>query len=264
MRTVATRASIDALRRARVRRVAYVGPWLPDPLVDMASHTAGPEERAVVRESLSRAFLLLLERLTPAQRAAFLLREVFAEEYAAIAATLGCSQASCRQLVSRARVRLRDERPRHEADPARARLLLDRFLAAAQEGRMGDLVALLAEDVVLVGDGGGVAPSPLEPLQGAATVAEFLVMIAAKRRELGSFDLELVDVNGGPGRVLRTRTGQVWDVLTIDAAGDVVQTVRIIRNPAKLAHLNTVTDRPAAASEMASATTPARTQEAQT
>lgn len=241
VRTVTTRASIDVLRRARVRRTAYVGPWLPDPLVNRADDATGPEDRAVLRESVSQAFLVVLERLTPTQRAAFLLREVFAEDYASIASTLGCSQASCRQLVSRARAHVREDRTRFDTDPERGRLLVKRFLAAAEDGHLAELTAMLAEDVVLIGDGGGTAPSPLHPLTGARAVADFLVMIAGKRRELGPFDLELVTVNGHPGRILRTGGGRVWDVLTIDVLAGRVQAVRIIRNPVKTAHLDVVT-----------------------
>ncbi len=239
--TVATRLSIDVLRRAKVRRKAYVGPWLPDPLLDVADPSPGPQERAELADSLSQAFLVLLEQLTPLERAAFLLREVFGEDYAAIAVTLERTESTCRQLVSRARARVRADRPRFDADPARGRALLERFLAAAEGGEFRELEQLLTADVVLYGDGGGNAASPLEPLHGAPTVAAFLLEISHKRRALGVFDLQLVTVNGQPGRVLRSSSGQVWDVLTIDVHDGQVTAVRIIRNPEKISHLTAVT-----------------------
>ncbi len=236
--TVATRLALDELRRARRRRESYVGPWLPEPLLHAPDPTPGPAERAELADSLSLAFLVLLERLTPAERAAFLLREVFGEDYPRIAAVLERSEAGCRQLVSRARARVRQDRPRFDADPAARRALLDRFLAAAEAGDVDGLTALLTRDVVLYGDGGGIAPSPVQPVRGAAAVAAFLVEIAAERRALGPFRLERVDVNGQPGRVLPTEDGRVWDVLAIDVRGGRIGAVRVIRNPEKVSHLS--------------------------
>lgn len=240
--TVATRLSIDALRRAQVRRAAYVGPWLPDPLLEVQDPSPGPLARVELADSLSQAFLVLLERLTPLERAAFLLHDVFGEDYPTVASILERSEASCRQLVSRARGHLRAEQPRFDADPAVGRELLQRFLAASENGNVAELEQLLARDVVLYGDGGGVRPSPLQPLRGAGPVATFLVEIAVKRQAVAPLDLELATVNGQPGRVLRTQDGQVWDVLTIDVHDGHVHAVRIIRNPSKTIHLNRVTD----------------------
>ena len=241
VRTVATRSSIDLLRRLKVRRAAYVGPWLPDPLLDLPDPTPGPQARAELAESLSQAFLVLLEQLTPPERAAFLLREVFGEDYAHIAAILQRSEVSCRQLVSRARARVRADRPRFDPDPATGRELLERFLAATERGELGELEELLVADVVLYGDGGGAAPSPLEPLRGVRQVAEFLRYISSARRSVGPLDLQLGTVNGQPGRVLRTTDWTVWDVLTLDVQDGRVAAVRIIRNPDKTAHLDRVT-----------------------
>lgn len=239
--TVATRLSIDGLRRLKVRRAAYVGQWLPDPLLDLPDAEPGPAARAELTESLSQAFLVLLEQLTPLERAAFLLREVFDEDYADIADTLERSEDSCRQLVSRGRARVRAGRPRFDPDPVRGRELLERFLAAAELGELRELEELLAADVVLYGDGGGAAPSPREPVRGAREVAEFLRYIGDARTASGPFDLQLTSVNGQPGRVLRTPAGTVWDVLTLDVYDGRVTAVRIIRNPEKISHLNRVT-----------------------
>ncbi len=251
--TVATRLSIDQLRRLQVRRQHYVGPWLPDPLLDLPDPQPGPADRAESAESLSQAFLVLLERLTPAERAAFLLREVFGEGYVRIAEVLERSEAACRQLVSRARSHVQAGRPRFDADPVAGRALLQRFLAAAEHGDVDRLADLLARDVVLYGDGGGVAPSPVEPVRGAAQVAAFLVYVAVQRRGLGTFDLEYATVNGQPGRLLRSAGGPVWDVLTIDVRDGRVQAVRVIRNPVKTAHLDRVTAAPGRPSDTSAA-----------
>lgn len=233
--TVATRLSIDHLRLAHVRRETYVGPWLPEPLVEDAA--PGPGSRVELADSLSQAFLVVLEQLTPVERAAFLLREVFDYDYAEIAQVVDRSEANCRQLVARARRHLRANRPRFDADPERRRALLERFIAAAEEGDVEGLEEMLAHDAALYGDGGGKAVAAPEPILGAADVARFLVEIAVARRTYGSFEEELVTVNGQPGRVLRKPGGEVWDVLAVDVIDGRIQAVRIVRNPDKLAHL---------------------------
>lgn len=229
--TVATRLSIDHLRLAHVRRETYVGPWLPDPLVEDAS------SQVELADSLSQAFLVVLEQLTPVERAAFLLREVFDYDYAEIAQIVDRSEANCRQLVVRARKHLRANRPRFDADPERRRALLERFIAAAEDGDIEGLEGMLAHDVALYGDGGGKARAAPEPVLGAADVARFMAEIAVARRSYGSFEEELVTVNGQPGRVLRKPDGSVWDVLAVDVVDGRIQAVRIVRNPDKLAHL---------------------------
>jgi RNA polymerase sigma-70 factor (ECF subfamily) len=229
--TVTTRLAIDHLRLARVRRETYVGPWLPDPLVDDATATV---ERA---ESLSQAFLVLLERLTPVERAAFLLRDVFEYDYAAIADIVGKSEANARQLVTRARRRIADGRPRFDADAAHRQALLERFLAAAEEGDLRGLESLLADDAVLYSDGGGKVSAARRPIHGADRIARFMAGVARLRRKRGPYAAELVRVNGQPGRVARGPDGTVWDVLSVDVAGGRIVAVRIVRNPEKLAHV---------------------------
>jgi RNA polymerase sigma-70 factor (ECF subfamily) len=232
--TVATRLSIDHLRLARVRREGYVGPWLPEPLVVDAA--PGPADLAELADDVSQALLVALEQLTPLERAAFVLHEVFDYDYARIAQVVERSEASCRQLVSRAKRHL-DDRPRFDADPAHGQALLERFLAAAEGGDLAALEEMLAEDVVLYGDGGGKVKAATQPVAGAAAVARFLIDIARARRALGEFDLQLVTVNGQPGRVLRDADRRVWDVLAIDVTGGRIGAVRIVRNPDKLRHL---------------------------
>lgn len=233
--TVATRLSIDHLRLARVRRESYVGPWLPEPLV--VDSAPGPAEHAELADEISQALLVALEQLTPLERAAFVLHEVFDYDYARIAQVVDRSEASCRQLVSRANRHLHADRPRFDADPAHGQALLERFLAAAEDGNLTALEEMLADDVVLHGDGGGKVKAATRPVAGAAAVARFLIDIARARRELGEFELELVRVNGQPGRVLRDADHRVWDVLSVDVTGGRIGAVRIVRNPDKLRHL---------------------------
>jgi RNA polymerase sigma-70 factor, ECF subfamily len=201
MTTVATRLSINVLRSARTRRESYVGPWLPEPLVE--DPAPGPAARAELADSLSLALLVLLERLTPVERAAYLLREVFAYDYAAIAGIIEQTEVNSRQLVTRARKHLEASRPRFDADEAARDALLERFLAAAEEGDLEALEELLAKDAVLYADSGGKAMAPREPLFGAALVARFMAAVAQVRPDAGDFESRRVRVNGQPGRVLR-------------------------------------------------------------
>jgi RNA polymerase sigma-70 factor (ECF subfamily) len=275
--TVATRLSINVLRSARARREAYVGPWLPEPLVE--DPAPGPAARAELADSLSLALLVLLERLTPVERAAYLLREVFDYEYTDVARIIERTEVNARQLVARARKHLGAGRPRFDADEAARDALLERFLAAAEEGDLGALEELLAKDAVLYADGGGKAMAAPEPLFGAALIARFMVGVARVRRALGGFEFRPARVNGEPGRLMLgpgeqppygeteqlaaeralalmksgedlpargpgARDGieqdaelRVWGVFTIDVAEGRIQTVRIVRNPDKLSHI---------------------------
>jgi len=198
--TVVTRLSINVLRSARVSREAYVGPWLPEPLLE--DPAPGPATRAELADSLSFAMLALLERLTPVERAAYLLREVFGYEYAQVAEIIGRTEVNSRQLVTRARKHLEVSRPRFDADEAARDALLERFLAAAEEGDVKALEEMLAKDAVLYADGGGKALAAQEPLFGGALIARFMAGVAQVRQTLGEFESRLVRVNGQPGRVL--------------------------------------------------------------
>jgi len=233
--TVATRLSIDHLRLARVRRETYVGPWLPDPIVDESA--PGPAARAELSESLSQAFLVMLEQLTPLERAAFLLREVFDYDYAAVAGILERSEASCRQLVTRARRHLRDGERRFDADAARVESLLDRFVAAAEEGDLGALESMLADDAVVLSDGGGKVAAARKPLHGAGRVSRFMAGIARLRRRTGGRPLQAVTVNGRPGRVELDHDGRALTVFSVDVRDGRIAVLRVMRNPDKLAHV---------------------------
>ena len=201
MTTVVTRLSINVLRSARVRRESYVGPWLPEPLIE--DPAPGPASRAELADSLSLAMLVLLERLTPVERAAYLLREVFGYEYAQIADIIEQTEVNSRQLVTRARKRLEAGRPRFDADEAARDALLERFLAAAEEGDLGALEELLAKDAVLYADSGGKAMAPQEPLFGAALIARFMAAVGQARPDAGALESRPVRVNGQPGRLVR-------------------------------------------------------------
>lgn len=227
--TVVTRLCLDVLGSARVRRETYVGPWLPEPLVDPVD---GPEQTAELADSVSLAFLVLLEELSPSQRAALLLREVFGYDYDEVAEMLERTPASCRQLVSRARVHIESRRTRFTPDRARARELTRVFLFACQEGDLTSLKAMLAADAFLVNDGGGKVSAARRPVHGADRVARFLRGVAAKAAP-GVRYLEAT-VNGEPGVVIML-DGVILRAVAVEVCGDLVTAVRIISNPDKLA-----------------------------
>jgi RNA polymerase sigma-70 factor (TIGR02957 family) len=238
--TVATRLAIDQLRSARARRETYVGEWLPEPLV--ASADEDPARHAEMADSLSLAFLVLLESLSPEQRAAFLLREVFDEPYARIAEIVGTSEQNARQLAARARRHVEERRPRFEASREQRERLASRFFAAAEEGDLEGLEELLAHDVVLHGDGGGKAPALARALHGRSRVARTLVNWARAGARLGGFAVRRVEVNGQPGAIFLDKDGKVISVMALDVAGGQVQGVRSVVNPDKLRHLGTPAD----------------------
>jgi RNA polymerase sigma-70 factor, ECF subfamily len=241
--TVTTRLAIDVLRSARSRRETYPGSWLPEPLVE-----AEAPARVETDESVSLAFLVLLERLNPVERAVLVLREAFDMGFGEIAEIVGRSEDNARQILSRARRRVDDERPRFDADPAARDALAARFLAAARDGDVEGLVALLADDAVLVGDGGGRARSIPRPMRGAAAIARAFAVFASQARELGVTVLPAT-VNGQPGALTRDGEGRVVHVLSLDVEGGAITAVRSMLNPDKLAHLGPVSDlalRPAA------------------
>ena len=228
--TVVTRICIDQLKSARARRERYVGPWLPEPLV---GEVAAPDvsEAAELSDSLSMAFLMVLESLTPTERAAFLLREVFGYEYGELAELLRTSEANARQLVHRAKGRVAERKQRFEADTEKQRDLLARFLFAVSTGEVGALVELLAEDAVLYTDGGGEVAAARRPIHGPDKISRFLTAIAKDMPP--NTDSRVVDVNGAPG-VLMQVDGKPWCVITADAAEGRLQSIYLILNPRKL------------------------------
>jgi RNA polymerase sigma-70 factor, ECF subfamily len=236
---VVTRISIDVLRSARVRRENYVGPWFPEPL--LTDPYEDPERSAELADSLSMAALLLLERLTPLERAVFVLREVFGFSFPEVAVAVGRSEAACRQLAVRARRHMDLGRPRFEADRREREELAARFFDALRDGDVDGLRELLAADVQLVGDGGGKAPGLARSVIGTDKVARVLasgfpVLLRIDAR------VEPHEVNGQPGAILRDRDGQVLATMTLDVLGGRIQTIRAVINPDKLGHLGPVAD----------------------
>ncbi len=238
--TVVSRLSLDQLRSARVRRETYVGEWLPEPLV--ASADDDPARGLEMADSLSLAFLVLLESLTPEQRAAFLLHEVFDEPYDRIASILETSEPNARQLVTRARRHVQARRPRFDASREQQEQLATRFFAAAQDGDLEGLEHLLAQDVVLRADGGGKAPAVKRALHGRATVARALIAGLGRAARVGGFTLRREEVNGQPGALFRDRAGRLAAVMILDVADGQIQAVSSIVNPDKLRHLGPVAD----------------------
>jgi RNA polymerase sigma-70 factor (TIGR02957 family) len=238
--TVVTRLAIDQLRSARVRRETYVGEWLPEPLV--TSPDEDPARQAEMADSLSLAFLVLLESLSPEQRAVFLLREVFDYPYDRIAEIVGKSEENVRQLAVRARRHVEERRARFEASREQRDDLARRFLAAAQDGDLEALEKLLAHDVVLHGDGGGKAPALARPLHGRTRVARTLVAWMRATVRFGGVSLRPVDVNGQPGAMSFDPEGGLINVLALDIADGQIQAVRSVVNPDKLRHLGPLAD----------------------
>ncbi|MDQ0379099.1 RNA polymerase sigma-70 factor [Amycolatopsis thermophila] len=229
-----SRIAIDVLRSARVRREEYVGPWFPEPL--LADPYQDPQRSAELADSLSMAALLLLERLSPLERAVFVLREVFGFGFPEVAAAVGRSETACRQLAVRARRHVDAGRPRFEADRVKREELAGRFLDAFRNGDVGGLTELLAADVQMGGDGGGKAPQWAERFTGAGAVAEVLGTLMPLSARIAA-QVQPHPVNGQPGAIFRDRDGGVLSIWTFDILDGLIQTIRTVNNPDKLGHL---------------------------
>jgi RNA polymerase sigma-70 factor (TIGR02957 family) len=237
--TVTTRLAIDELRSARVRRERYVGDWLPEPIVtDPASD---PARQAEMADSLSLAMLVLLESLSPEQRAVLLLRDVFDYAYGEIAGIVGKSEDNVRQLAARARKHVDEGRPRFESSRKQREELARRFFAAAEHGDLRSLESLLAQDVVLRGDGGGKVPALARSLHGRNRVARTLLAWVRQGARIPDAGFRRVEVNGQPGALV-LQGEQVIAVWALDIAEGQVQGVKSIVNPDKLGHIGTVWD----------------------
>jgi RNA polymerase sigma-70 factor (ECF subfamily) len=247
---VVTRISIDVLRSARVRRETYAGPWLPEPL--LTDPYEDPARSAELADSMSMAALLLLERLSPVERAVFVLRDVFGFGFSEIASAVGRSEEACRQLAVRARRHMNAGRPRFAADRRERKELAARFFDALRDGDVDGLKELLAADVEMVGDGGGKAPAFARAVVGADNVTRLL---ASTFPVLASIDVtvEPREVNGQPGAILRDRDGRVINALTLDMLDGRIQTIRSVNSPDKLRHLGPVADAWALAREVSRA-----------
>jgi RNA polymerase sigma-70 factor, ECF subfamily len=250
---VVTRISIDVLRSARVRRETYVGPWFPEPL--LTDPYEDPARSAELADSLSMAALLLLERLSPLERAVFVLREVFGFGFPEIAAAVGRSEPACRQLAVRARRHMEAGRPRFEADRRERDELAARFFDALRNGDVDQLRELLAADVSMVGDGGGKAPALPKSVIGADNVARVLASIFPVLARIEA-SMEQRELNGQPGAIIRDRDGNVVGTMTLDVIGGQIQTIRSVANPDKLGHVGPVADAWAIAREVKQARRP--------
>jgi RNA polymerase sigma-70 factor (ECF subfamily) len=239
--TVVTRLCLDRLKSARARREAYVGPWLPEPiLTDVRLQSGGPEQSLALAESVTLAFMLLLETLTPEERAVFLLREVFEYTHDEIAAMLGTTAPGCRQLLHRAKARVAAGRPRFRAATEEKRHLVARFVSALHEGNAEALSRVLAEDVGLWGDGGGKVLAARRPIFGRVQVLKMLLGIRRTAPSAGialeNVALEILEVNGEPALVIRV-AGEVDSVYACAIADGAITALRVIRNPEKLMYL---------------------------
>jgi RNA polymerase sigma-70 factor, ECF subfamily len=231
-RTV-THVALNKLRSARARREAYVGSWLPEPLLTTGPDTA---DRAELAESVSLAMLVVLESLTPEERAVFVLHEVFGFPHAEIASAIGRSDASVRQLMHRAREHVQARRPRFDVDTGQQREVTERFLAAAAGGDIDQLMTVLAPDVTLISDGGGKARAPVRPIVGAAKVARFVAAISAQPYmgiDPSDMTVEVTEINGGPGTLI-TVGGKPITAVTTVVAGGRITAIQLVANPDKL------------------------------
>ena len=237
---VVTRICVDVLRSAQRRRETYVGPWFPEPL--LSDPYEDPERAAELADSVSMAALLLLERLSPLERAAFVLREVFGFDFAEVSSALGRTEAACRQLVVRARRHMEAGRPRFAADQREREELAVRFFDAFKEGDVDNLLEFLAADVQLVGDAGGKAPQwGRGVVTGAHNVAGMLAALSAPFTRIGGV-VEPHVVNGQPGAIFRDNAGRVVNTWTLDIADGQIQAIRAVVNPDKLRHVGPVAD----------------------
>jgi RNA polymerase sigma-70 factor (TIGR02957 family) len=240
---VVTRLALDRMDSARARRESYVGPWLPEPLltgrdaVAAAPAPADPTAAAELGEQVSMALLVVLETLSPAERAVFVLREVFGLPVAETAAALGRTEAAVRQMAHRAREHVQARRPRFDTDPGAQREVTERFLAACAGGDVEALLAALAPDAVLVSDGGGKAKAALRPITGADKVARFAIGVAVQGFALPGLRVGITEVNGAPAVVAWT-DGEPLMSMSLVVTDGLVSQILMVRNPEKLAGLS--------------------------
>src|SRR5689334_19625844 len=242
--TTTTRICLDMLTSARARREEYVGPWLPEPVLDTAA--LAPDRRTELAEDLSIALLLILDQLSPLERAAFLLHDVFDFAFSEVATALDRSEAACRQLAARARAHVREARPRGVSRPApsggvdaKHAQLMSAFAAATQSGDLNALMQLLARDVRIVTDGGGKVRSALNVIEGADRAAQFLVEVTRKRPGAwwrDDFTVRFAIINGLPGVIVDAPEGTM-QTSAFEIEGDVIRALYVVRNPDKLRHL---------------------------
>jgi RNA polymerase sigma-70 factor (ECF subfamily) len=231
---VVTRLALDHLKSARVRREQYVGPWLPEPII--VDDAVAPGSANDYAHDLSVTLMLALERLSPLERAAFLLHDVFDFDFAQVAAALGRSEAACRQLAARGRVHVKDARPRFAVSPEQGARIADAFLAAARTGDADGLSRVLAEDAVLQSDGGGKRPAALSPIFGRDKIVRLFVGLAEKSSQYAGYRHRSATINGHPGFIVTEPDGSVHTV-AVEIQDGAIAHVYIVRNPEKLTHI---------------------------
>lgn len=252
---VTVRLALDALRKLRARRESYVGPWLPEPILpdDMRAFAAdAPAAQAELASDLSLALLHVLERLSPEERAAFILHDAFDCDYPEIAVTLGKSEPACRKLVSRARERVKADRPRYSVSPDAHRDLIGRFAQATTARDANALVALFSPEIVFYSDGGGRVPAALNPIYGPDKVMRLITSLMAKFDPAVVPHMQALEINGRPGLVL-TVDGSVYSTLGIETDGAYITAIYLMRNPDKLTRIGRALSRPSAPGSIASA-----------
>jgi RNA polymerase sigma-70 factor, ECF subfamily len=233
--TIVHHLCINHLKSAQSRRENYIGPWLPEPVITVdGASLLSPLRQIIDRESISMAFLVLLESLSPLERAVFLLREVFDYEYAEIAQITGRDEVACRQLFSRAKRHISEHRPRFPASPEAHANMVGRFMEACVAGDMDGLMVLLAEDVTVWSDGGGKVSGVRQPIHGRDKVARFIIGTPSHAPE--GTTVEVIEANGLPALLIRVK-GQIAGVFTLEVDGEVIRAIRNVANPDKLAHL---------------------------
>jgi RNA polymerase sigma-70 factor (ECF subfamily) len=238
--TIITRLCIDHLRSARVQREQYVGPWLPEPIMTQ-QQTDDPAAQVELADSLSIAFLVVLERLSPIERAVFLLREVFEYDYDEIAQMVEKSPANCRQILRRSRQHITAQRPRFSVSQQQQEQITAKFLEASTQGDLQGLMSLLAKDVTFWSDSGGRVAAALKPIQGAVKVTRFLLAIRSKW--LSTSIAQIIEINGQPGMITRV-DGCVHSVTTFDIVDGSIQSIYVVRNPEKLKRMSRMANLP--------------------
>lgn len=238
LRTITTRLCLDHLKSAKVQRETYIGPWLPEPILTaQQSDMLNPSQSLSQKESISMAFLVMLERLTPIERAVFILREVFDYGYDEIAEIVDKSETACRKVLSRAKQHVQNNQPRYESTPAKHQELLTAFVHALGEGKVEDLTNMLAKDVTMWADGGGQISAATRPLVGYEAVMKFFMGLWRLAPGAGGIDLVIAEVNGQPAMIALDAQGIMF-VIDAESDGERILNIRSVRNPEKLARLN--------------------------
>lgn len=232
--TVVSRICLDEIKSARSRREQYIGPNLPEPFLSADSET--PEEKMELTESLSMAMLVVLDQLTPVQRAVFILREVFDYDYASVAKMIDKSESHCRKIAQRARDQIHDNKPQFERNSVEQHKLVKTFIEAVQQGDLSEIESMLADEAILYSDGGGKVTAARKPVAGADKIAKFLVGIQKKGLKDADWWIEFKDINGEPGMIIWFE-GEIYNVWTFHVENREIQSIYVVLNPDKLVHL---------------------------